>query len=240
MIWGEEGAKKKGNQTGIRRILEREKQQDSSQGDSNLSDPDTTVGRRMTAMMQEWGVGGPRGLPIDNLSLTSPEIFTSAASSETPSPSGTAVHLNCCPGDRRPFATRSVKCPERHYIVCPENTWQTDRQTHRQTDRPTDLWSCVCFSAYTLVHTDLSVCLSAVHVLSLAALCMCMSICRHWNYNCIPIYQKKFIHLIKFKKWIPFCFILHRDIYLKFLFLFILMILAYNYNQNPKLTFLKA
>lgn len=39
----------------------------------------------------------------------------------------------------------------------------------RHTDRQTDLWSCVCFSAYTVVHIDVSVCLSAVHVLDLTA-----------------------------------------------------------------------
>lgn len=37
----------------------------------------------------------------------------------------------------------------------------------RHTDRQTDLWSCVCFSAYTVAHIDVSVCLSAVRVLDL-------------------------------------------------------------------------
>lgn len=40
----------------------------------------------------------------------------------------------------------------------------------RHTDRQTDLCSCVCFSAYTVVHMNSSVCLSAVRVSDLADL----------------------------------------------------------------------
>lgn len=41
---------------------------------------------------------------------------------------------------------------------------------YRHTDRQTDLGSCVCFSAYTVVHIDSSVRLSAVCVFDLTDL----------------------------------------------------------------------
>lgn len=126
-----------------------------------------------------WGVWTPqwgerwewcRRVCVGGVTYSQPEphtagVFTSASSSMTPCPPPNTAAAHCCLGDRTPFETRSVKWPSGLRRLS-RNTRQTNRQTHRQTD----LWSCVCFSAYAVVHNDLSVCLSAMHVLNLTAL----------------------------------------------------------------------
>lgn len=133
------------------------------------------------------GVGlGGGGLPIVNLSLTSPEFLRARPRQWPPPPNAAVVY--CRLGDRAPFETRSVKWPSGLRRL----SWST-RQTNRQTHRQTDLWSCVCFSAYTVVHVDLSVCLSAMHVFNLTALWIETN--PTWLLHLYILYRHRYVNL---------------------------------------------